>query len=480
MVKKFATQYRSGGLRARYDAAQTTPDNSRYWASADGLSADAALNAGVRRILRNRSRYEVANNSYAAGVIDTLAGDCIGTGPRLQITNWDVPQSQEVERAFAEWSESISLYEKLLVMRKAKATDGEAFAILTENPRVAGPIKLDVVLIEADRVQSPAFGTNPADIDGVEIDTFGDPVAYSILKAHPGSPFGASVLLPGDYFTLDAERVVHWFKKERPEQHRGIPEIAPSLSLFADLRRFTKAVTASAETAADFAVLLKSDAPASVTDDFETESDVALPQPLVDEVPIEKRTGTVLPAGWDATQMKAEQPCSTYAEFKRELLAEIGRCLCVPVNIISGDSSQHNYASGRLDHQVYHKAIRLEQKSCERVVLRPIFGAWLREYNLQARMTGRAELPASARVAWYWDGFEHVDPQKTANAEKTLLECGLATMGGILAKQGIDLEEHIAQMAYEKQLLERYGLDRPVYHAAPAAADPVTEDEDGR
>ena len=56
----------------------------------------------------------------------------------------------------------------------------------------------------------------------------------------------------------------------------------------------------------------------------------------------------------------------------------------------------------------------------------------------------------------------------------------LACAGQLLAKQGIDLEEHIAQMAYEKQLLERYGLDRPVYHTAPAAADPVTEDEDER
>jgi hypothetical protein len=76
-------------LRARYDAAATTDDNRRHWANADGLSANAANSAEVRRILRNRARYEVANNSYARGIVLTLANDVIGTGPRLQLLTSD-------------------------------------------------------------------------------------------------------------------------------------------------------------------------------------------------------------------------------------------------------------------------------------------------------------------------------------------------------------------------------------------------------
>src|SRR4030042_980895 len=72
-------------IRGRYDAAQTTDDNRRHWANADGLSADAAVNSEVRRTLRNRARYEVANNSYAKGIVLTLPNDVIGTGPRLQM-----------------------------------------------------------------------------------------------------------------------------------------------------------------------------------------------------------------------------------------------------------------------------------------------------------------------------------------------------------------------------------------------------------
>src|SRR5688572_4419085 len=60
-------------LRARYDAAATNDDNRRHWGNADGLSVNAANSPEVRRVLRNRARYEVANNSYAKGICLTLA-----------------------------------------------------------------------------------------------------------------------------------------------------------------------------------------------------------------------------------------------------------------------------------------------------------------------------------------------------------------------------------------------------------------------
>jgi capsid protein len=72
-------------VRARFDAAQTTPDNHKHWSNADYVSADAAASPEVRRTLRNRALYEVANNSYARGIVLTLANDVIGTCPRLQI-----------------------------------------------------------------------------------------------------------------------------------------------------------------------------------------------------------------------------------------------------------------------------------------------------------------------------------------------------------------------------------------------------------
>ena len=72
-------------IRARFDAAQTTKDNAKHWAAAEFLSADAEADPAVRKTLRTRARYEVQNNSYARGIVSTLANDTVGTGPRLQM-----------------------------------------------------------------------------------------------------------------------------------------------------------------------------------------------------------------------------------------------------------------------------------------------------------------------------------------------------------------------------------------------------------
>ena len=83
-------------IRASYDAAQTTNENSRHWANADALSAIAAGSQSVRATIRNRARYEIANNSFARGIVLTLSNDLVGTGPRLQVLGADGPGQIEI------------------------------------------------------------------------------------------------------------------------------------------------------------------------------------------------------------------------------------------------------------------------------------------------------------------------------------------------------------------------------------------------
>ena len=82
----------------------------------------------------------------------TLADYCVGTGPRLQLLTGDNELNNAVETEFEAWAHRVNLPAKLRTMRTAKLTDGEAFALLVGNPKLKGLIKLDVALIEADRV----------------------------------------------------------------------------------------------------------------------------------------------------------------------------------------------------------------------------------------------------------------------------------------------------------------------------------------
>ena len=237
-------------IRARFDSAVTTDSNSRHWANADGLSPDSAMSPSVRRTLRNRARYEVANNSYARGIVSTLANDTIGTGPRLQLLTENTDANQRIEKEWMRWSQEIGLGEKLRTLRMARAVDGEGFAVLTTNPKLPTEIKLDVRLVEADRVATPALGALEINaVDGIRFDTFGNPIEYDILKTHPGDT--ATFGLGTEVDTISADSVIHYFRPDRPGQHRGIPELTPALPLFAQLRRYTLAVLGAAETAAE-------------------------------------------------------------------------------------------------------------------------------------------------------------------------------------------------------------------------------------
>ena len=278
---------RHRGLRLRYDAAVTTEDNRRHWANADGLSANAANSPEVRRVLRNRSRYEVANNSYARGIVLTLAHDVIGTGPRLQMLTNDGEANRRIEQAFMQWARAIELPQKLRTMRVSRATDGESFAVLTSNPRLTTDIQLDLRLVEADQVATPDLNQLTGDsVDGIVFDAYGNPLEFHILRGHPGE--GTSGILR-DYDRVPASSVVHWFRGDRPGPARGIPDIMPALPLFAQLRRFTLAVLSAAETAADFAGILYTDAPAN------GEADSAEP---FEPIELEKRALLTMPGGW--------------------------------------------------------------------------------------------------------------------------------------------------------------------------------------
>jgi len=453
-------------IRARYDAAQTTAENARHWAMADGLSADGAASPDVRKKLRERARYEVANNSYAKGIVLTIANDCIGTGPRLQLLTEDAETNRIVEAAFAEWARAVNLAEKLRTMRMAKATDGEAFAGLIESATVDSPVMLELRLIEADRVASPVFPRvsnipPAAQVDGIILDGWGKPQTYTIMREHPGAPNSASAWkTPFDL--VPADSVIHWFRADRPDQHRGVPEITPALPLFAQLRRYTLAVIAAAETAADFAAVLFTDAPANGE---------AQPLEPMDIVELEKRMATVLPDGWRLGQIEAQQPATSYAEFKREILNEIARCLNLPYNIAACNSSGYNYASGRLDHQTYYKSIRVEQAHLAEVVLDRIFTAWVREASLTPELAMLHHV-RSLPHQWFFDGTEHVDPAKEANAQATRLSSNTTTLAAEYARQGKDWETELRQRAKERSLMQQLGLTE-----TPAPTQD-TDDED--
>lgn len=449
----------NGRLRAGYDAAQITDENRRHWALADSLSADAALSANVRATLRRLSRYEAANNAYARGIVDSLANYVIGTGPVLQIGQPGLGSDIEeaVEKAWNRWARRVNLAEKLWTARVAQAESGEVFLKLITNPVLPGSVKLDIELVEADRVAAPLDAFSDEVVlatDGIRLDEAGNPVEYFVLKQHPGSLFFRGGL-SDDFDRVPASQILHLYRPTRPGQHRGVPEIAPALPLFALLRRYTLATLRAAELAASISGVIKTEgAPETDADEVAT----------WDAVEIQRGMLVALPAGYDVQQLEARQPSAQYGEFKREILREIARALSMPYNVAAGDSSDYNYASGRLDHQAFWRFIAVDRERITARILNPLFAEWLREATLVDSTLPpvvRERRGAGLRPRWLFPGFEHVDPAKEATGIALRLKHGLTTLADEYAKQGLDWRVQIEQRAREVEMMRALNVPLP-------------------
>ena len=475
---RLAIRQAAAAIMARYDAAGLSQDSKNHWVPADNLSAGSANAKAVRSVLRNRSRYECANNSYANGMVRTLAYHGIGTGPNLSLDS-DSAFAREVEDRWSEWSEAVDLAGKLRTMREARAKDGEVLGMMVTNPAITHEVKLDLVPIECDRVTDPrlvGYATGPSSYpggeiqrgynDGITYDTAGNPTRYTILDDHPGETFYTTPT----YRDVSADFVLHWYRADRPGQRRGIPEITPALPLYAILRRYTLAVLTSAEVAAMMSLFLKTTSPAINPASVD-------PYDLID---LQRNTMMTLPDGWDVQQLKAEQPTTTHDAFASTVLREIARCLDMPYSIAVGDSSKLNYSSGRLDHQTYHRAIGVDRASCERAVLDKLFATWLDEALLtDGLFVNPPEGPL--RSAWDWPPFMHVDPRLEAEATQIDLANGLTSLPAELAIRGRRWEAEFGRAARALGItVQQYQtlLRNRIFMTGGAAPDQQAADDD--
>ncbi len=477
VIRVGASQRRAGSasafMRAFYESAEPGGDDAKHWTKAGSFSARQINSPEVRETLRNRCRFEVANNSMARGIVDTLADTLIGDGPRAQIADDESlsrEDAQAVERAWNDWCDDINLWEKLRTGRKAKAHDGEIFFVRTTNQALGG-ITLDIVPVEAERVAHPRqVDRDPREVDGIRFDAAGNPSEYRVLRYHPDDNLlGIDV---DEHDWVDAGDVIHYFTRDRAGSVRGIPDLTPALSGFVNLRRFTQAVIKSARTAASMSKVIQSDLPV----DADGEIDSADPY---DEIEIPENHALVLPEGWKLNGMKAEQPTTTFGEFRRHVANEIGRCLGMPVNLVLADSSQHNYASGKLDHATWFQKLRVDRQEVRTKILNRIFLWWLEEAqrtDVLPQAARRARPPI--RPTWTWPTPQHADPSKEANAMKVRLETGVTTLVEECAALGHDWQDVLENRERVQRFASRLGIT--VAPNTPEARPPASPEGSGQ
>lgn len=262
-----------GYTGARRDRRQT-----HGWATKDG-DADEAILSDLPD-LRARSRDLERNAPLASGIINTKVTSIVGTGlkPRAAIdrdilTGLTEEQADAWERAaerefkLATYGEDFDierghgfLASQDLVLRSALSA-GDIFVNLPRKARPGNPYSLRVNFIEADRVCNPNSQSDTATlIAGVEKDADGAPVRYHVAKFHPGNLRGIKTRewAPLDIYDKAGRRkVLHIYRKLRPGQTRGVPDLAPVIELIKQHSKFTDCAIQAAVVRSLFTVFVR-------------------------------------------------------------------------------------------------------------------------------------------------------------------------------------------------------------------------------
>jgi len=452
------------------------------------MSVDAMASWMVRRKIRMMCRYEYHNNPLMMGVCDTYADYVIGTGPKLQILTKNRKFNDAVEAIYEEWAEEVALSDRLHGSCAATCYNGEGFSLLRHNPGLESPIKLDVFDIEADQVSSPLFGMYPAEypdqyFDGVVLDPWGRPRIYHVLRQHPGA-FGAFVILGYVFDPWPAANVIHDYRRIRPGQQRGLPNLLPCLPNLANLRRLGLATVLTAENSAKWGITVETPAlaePVPIEGVTNPDGSPVYPTDLLDATwEMEYGAMNRLPAGTKAAMMHPEQPGSNYDTLVNIELGAIGRAVGMPMFIVSLDARQANMSSAYVAMQPFGKRIRSERKRYNRLMNTRIWPQFIRELALMDIVKGFPDDPAKLAHAWTWDRVnDHADPGKVATAAQTRIDSGFTSRRQEAADLSLDLDEQDEKAAADYGVsIEEYrdGLFQGMLtrrgNVAPVAASP--------
>ncbi|WP_458412768.1 phage portal protein [Schinkia sp. CFF1] len=403
--------------------------------------------------LRQRSRDLWMNTPLATGALKTIRTNVIGAGLRLnaQIDYEYLGMTEDeadvwetnVEREFELWCESLmcdamqmhNFYELQQLAFLSFLMSGEVFTLLPYRNHKQNPYGLRVQLIEADRVSSPT-GNNPKIINGVELGTFGEVVAYHISRQHPLTQSGRNEWVRVEKFGIKTGRqnVLHLMESERPEQRRGVPILSPVIESLKQLDRYTEAELMAALVSSLFTVFIESN---DADNEQRPYGEVIPDEDRVDdddEMSYELAPGAIisLADGEKVTTTNPSRNNAAFDPFVVSICRQIGSALELPYELLLKHFTS-SYSASRGALLEAWKMFKMRRIWTASRFCQPIY----EEFLTEAILLGRIQAPgflydpmirkAYSKAEWNGPSQGQLDPLKEVNAAEKRVDNGFST-----------------------------------------------------
>lgn len=469
VARELAEEKINSALAGGYEGASRRKNSMRAW-RARQLDADTALGYDLPT-LQDRSSDLIRNNPIAAGAISTKVTSVIGYGlwhkcsinrKYLNISEDQAEAWEErVEFEFQALCKDIgydgeTLAELTGTAYRSHLEKGDVLGLLTNRERKNLPYQLAVQLIESDRLCNKDHTQNTETLrNGVVKDANGRTIQYQILKSHPGSSRGASAQwIEYDAFDENGNpHVLHLFRRLRPGQSRGVPDLAPVIETLKQLSNYTEAELQAAVLAGLFTVFIK------------TEGDENVAQ-TANDVDLKMGTGSILSLDVNESIETAApgRPNAGFESFWVAVVREIGIAIELPYEILIKHFSS-SYSASRAAILEAWRYFTKERKWMVSRFCQPIFesfvdeGVALGRFAAPGYFTDPFIRQAYLQSRWHGPPRGHIDELKEGKAAEIYERMGVKTLDEITMEvTGGDWESNHHQQVRERRMRIKDGL----------------------
>lgn len=475
-----------------FDGASTDAYSSRFttWESTPDEEISQAL-----PVLRARSSDLYRNDPIAYGILDTIAHNVIGRGPRLRSLAKGDAVSDRIDALFAEWTESagwdgVSTWADICNgLVNGANISGDILAVW---PDIGDGSGVHVDLIDARRIDSPS--THPECETcrlGVGYDKYGRVQGYYVRK--DADLIGAGGKREDFYWfplVKDGRPNAFLFRRpgvNRPRQSRGLPLLAPALHDLKDLREFRRTETRRATQASKIHMIIQSPDPKQIADAFEnlqteTGSDGAI-DALLGRSYGKTPDGTILSLGIGETGAPVQIPALNggVGDYVESMLRAIAPCTGYPYEEVFRLYAKINFSNAKGIQLMSKAATKDWRDAMTPRFLKPtarmlVVGWWAS--GLLGQIPFTADLLAHE---WAWDEREWIDFTREVKANTEAVATGQRSIVDIVSAAGKDaykiIDENLKVEKYEAEQRAKLGLPAKALPGAPAPVAAVDDDE---
>lgn len=507
MVPEVETSFAAASRRARdmasWPAWRISPDAAH-------LPEQDTINARIEDLVRN--------NGLAAGARRTLVDNVIGprvtckpNPDRIQLNRtpeWVQEWSRAVESEWATFADTPwfdaggrhTFHSATRLAVRSLATNGEALALplwIVGNGRGdSSRWNTRLQMVHPARLSNPDGRADDETLrGGIELNIYGEPVAYHIRKAHPGDWNINTTTMQAEWERIPALqswgriRVIHLYEQEDIGQSRGISAMTGVLRQFKMLDKYhLEELRVAVLNSMIFAALetpLDQDGIASLFGET-PEASIANYYQMVNETQVNMRGGAIvgMPPGTTMKPFVPTRPNSALDSFSTVMLRHIAAGLNMPYELLVKDFSKTNYSSARaalLEAWRYFNSMR--QLLIDHWI-RPIYDLWFEEAVNRNRIPDiepadyyKAQV-SWTRAKWLFAPRGWVDPVKEAKGVQIRKDAGITTLEDIAGEQGLDWTDMLEQQKRENDLADELGVPRP-HVEKKAAGDGAGGGSDG-